>query len=197
MMNRKRRISLKRINKYFKMISYIYILYRIMNILIVSVIGFVYTPNVQTAPHKDNITPHIDFEYPAPNLDEVITYETLAWCHKCLINENEFSNYSDYRFIEGKIIVSFILLPWTIPIDLLSPDNDANYRHQYNDHYGIDVWGGYNVFSGKYEQIFFYSGNGIILLLIWIIYVIVSLFCDLCKFIHKLICGKPINPAAR
>lgn len=181
--------SLQTIAKYFKRISYAYVLYRIINIMIISIAGAVYTPSVQTPPRIDNLTPYDYFEYPAPNLDEVITYETLAWCHKCLISEDEFSNYSNYRIIENKIIVSFILLPWTIPIDPLTPDND-DYRHQYNDHYEIDVWCGYNVFSGKYEQIFFYSGNRIILFPIWIIYVIVNFIRDLYKIIRNTVFNK-------
>lgn len=116
--------------------------------------------------------------------NNVITYETLAWCHKCLISENDFYNYSDYGSIERKIIISFILLPWTIPIDPLIPDNDQ-YRHQYNHYYDIDVWCGHNVFSGKYEQIFFYYGDWILLCYIWIIYVIVSFIIDLCKMIRN------------
>ena len=160
--------NLKAILRYFKRISYIYVLYRILNILIISAIGSMNISSLYVNSREDNTTPYANFEYPAPNLNNVITYETLAWCHKCLISENEFYNYSDYGSIERKIIISFILLPWTIPIDLLQPAND-DYRHQYNHYYDIDVWCGHNVFSGKYEQIFFYYGDWILLCYIWAI----------------------------
>ena len=176
--------NLKAILRYFKRISYIYVLYRILNILIISAIGSMNISSLYVNSREDNTTYYVDFEWPAPNLNNVITYETLAWCHKCLISENDFYNYSDYRSIERKIIISFVLLPWTIPIDLSRPANEE-YRHQYNDYYDIDVWCGHNVFSGKYEQIFFYYGDWILPCYIWIIYVIVSFIIDLCKIIKN------------
>lgn len=106
--------------------------------------------SIYVDPQEVNITPYVNFEYPAPNLNDVINYNTLGWCHKCLINEN---NYSDYRSIEYKINISFILLPWTIQLDFFSPDNDQ-YRHQFNDHYDIAVWCGYNVFSVNMSNFF-------------------------------------------
>lgn len=176
--------NLQEIARIIKKINFIYVLYRVLNVLIVSIICGMNLSSIHVNSQGVNVMPYVNFEYPAPNLSDVIDYDTLGWCHKCLINENEFVNFSDYRSIEYKINISFILLPWTIPIDLFSPDNDQ-YRHQYNDHYDIAVWCGYNVFSGKYEQIFFYYGDWIILCPICGICFIDSLICDLFKKVKK------------
>lgn len=176
--------SLKTIIRYVKWISYAYLIYRVLNILIIYTIGNMNISKSYITLQEDNSTHYIDFEYPAPNLNYVISYETLGWCHKCLISEHDFYYYSDYKSIERKIILSFILFPWTISIDLFSPDNEQ-YRHQYNDHYDIDVWCGYNVFTGKYEQLFFYYGDWIIFYQIWVFYVVLSLICDLYKIIRS------------
>lgn len=178
---------IRTISIYIKRISYGYFLYRILNVVIIGLVGLMNISSLYVTSSEDNVTPYCNFEWPAPNLNKVITYETLAWCHKCLISEDEFYSAidSNYETIEHKIIISFLLLPWTIPIDLDHPDN-FEYRHQYNSHYDIDTWGGHNVFSDKYEQIFFYYGDWILLLMIWPIYVAVNLIYDLVMVIKNL-----------
>ncbi len=148
--------------KKIKILMYIYVLYRLLNLLIVSAVGLFDIQN-SGSPEND-YRYYLNFEYPAPYISDVIDYQSLSWSHRCFISENEFNSHDNYKSIMIKANLSFILLPWTMQIDLLTPSND-NYRHQYNE-YGldIDVWCEKNVFTGQTEEMFFFYDSTIIML---------------------------------
>jgi len=166
--------------KSLKLIIYLYLLYRIINILILFIADSLTAAPVSTPQTITEYRYCVNFEYPAPNINEVIDYEVLGWCHRCVIDENEFMNYENYNTIITKLNISFILLPWTVPINPFSPDNDC-YRHQYNADYDISVWCGKNAFTGKTEEFFFYYNDTILLLPVLFLILICGIFTDIRK----------------
>lgn len=161
-----------------KLILYVYVLYRLLNMLVISVAA-----TLNTADAAVPLCP--DFEYPASQINKVTDYDRLGQCHKFIIGKEEFEAPKKYKDIIRKLDVSFLLFPWSMNIDPLSPDNEQ-YRHQYTDDgYDISVWCGVNAFTGKGEIMFFYYDDMIILFPLLSAVFFVVLIHDIIKLIKS------------
>lgn len=160
-----------------KIILYVYVLYRLLNMLVI------WAAALNTADAAAPLCP--DFEYPASQINKAIDYDKLGQCHKFIIDKDEFETPKNYKNIIRKLDVSFLLFPWSMNIDLLSPDNEQ-YCHQYTDDgYDISVWCGVNAFNGNGEIMFFYYNDMIILFPLLSIVFFTALVHDIIKLIRS------------
>ena len=175
-MNKTNNVSLiNKLSKKYFIIILIYIIYRFINVFLIDLLydknNIIFIGKEFAVSENINKTFWIDFENPPPMINDVIDYNSLAFCHKCMISPQEYEKNSNYELQIIKFNFSVIFLPWTQKIDFLKPNN-CNLKYQFgvynNNVYDILVYTGVNVFSKMPEELIFYwSYNTIIMILLF------------------------------
>lgn len=128
----------KRIFKTVKILIAVYILYRVVNLLIVEAVYNIRKDEI-TAVANSGINWYTNFEYPAPMINDCVDYELLAWRYKVFISEEEYAENKDYVRQAKTINMANILLPWTSSVVIPRYDERHHCYGEY-DGVGLDIY---------------------------------------------------------
>ena len=183
------KIILNKLKPVVQIIILIYTVYRIINVLLVAVFYQINKEQIEYIKNNGDKTGfYINFEYPAPEINSVIQYDTLAFCHKCLVNKEAYEKNNDYNQLITRMNLSVLLLPWTSLEDIFSY---VELHHQYGTYngksYDIKTRCGYNVFTLNAEEtILFVDGYVMCIFAILPLIMVINLFFVIKNFLLKL-----------